>query len=335
MRIPGFIRSQPLAVRLAIGIGALGLVALFFLNFPTFRPAFQPLFGVTFTPGQAESFGLDWKETYTALLDDLGVRHFRLVAYWDAIESARGKYFFDDLDYQLDELAKRNGKAVLAVGRKVPRWPECHDPSWLSAASSHDLESDIQNFVTALMERYRSHPAVEIWQVENEVTFPFGICPNMLGLDALSREIKLVRALDPSHPIMVTDGGEWSAWLPIGLYGDVLGVSLYREAYNNLFGHISFPVGPGWYQLRAAVLGAFGKETTITELQAEPWGKKAVQEMTVQEGLTLMPPEKLKKNIEFSTSVGFSRVTLWGAEWWYWLKTKGDDRIWEMMKQLF
>lgn len=335
MRIAGDWKRLPLAVRVAMICTFCVGGGFFALNFPKFAPASNPTFGVTFTPGQAGSFGLPWREAYAALLDDLGVRNVRLVAYWDAIEPTEGSFFFDDLDYQLNELAARGGKAILAIGRKTPRWPECHDPSWLDASSKKDLESAIQRMITAVVTRYRGHPALGEWQVENEIVFPFGICPNMLGLDALEREVRLVRALDPSHKIMVTDGGEWSAWLPIGLYGDVLGVSLYREAFNDWFGQIPFFISPGWYQLRSVFLSLFGRAVVISELQAEPWGKKAVQEMSVSEGIAAMPLEKLQQNIAFSKEVGFSRVYLWGAEWWYWLKIQGDDRIWELMKLLF
>lgn len=335
MRIVGGWKRLPLAVRAAVICAFCVGGGFFVLNFPKIAPASNPTFGVTFTPGQAGTFGLPWREAYAALLDDLRVRNVRLVAYWDAIEPTEGSFFFDDLDYQLNELAARGGKAIFAIGRKTPRWPECHDPSWLSVSSKKDLEIAIQRMITAVVTRYRGHPALGEWQVENEVMFPFGICPNMLGLDTLEREVELVRTLDSRHKIMVTDGGEWSAWFPIGLYGDVAGVSLYREAWNTLFGYVPFPISPGWYQVRAKLLGLFGRPVIISELQAEPWGEKAVQEMSVAESLAAMPLEKLQQNIAFSKEVGFSRAYLWGAEWWYWLKTNGDARVWDMMRGVF
>src|SRR3989338_7963653 len=82
--------------------------------------------GVTFSVPQAEGLGLDWRETYLALLDDLGIRQFRLVAEWDRMEPKAGEYDFSSLDWQLSELEKRGGKALVVIGMKVPRWPECH-----------------------------------------------------------------------------------------------------------------------------------------------------------------------------------------------------------------
>lgn len=327
-------RHPRIAASVLIPVGFM-LTVVFLLNFPVQAVSDTPQFGVTFTPGQAESFGLDWHKTYTALLDDLGVRRFRLVAYWDEIQPTRDRMDFSRLDEQMDELAKRQGKALLAIGRKVPRWPECHDPKWISGATKEQIEDNLIRYVSLVVERYKDHPALGQWQVENEILFPFGICPNMLSLASLKREIARVRALDSTHQIVVTDSGEWTPWAHFAGTGDVLGSSLYRGAWNDYVGYIPFPVGPGWYQIRGALLGQLGMKVIISELQAEPWGKKAIQEMTPEETLSLFPPEALAENIAFSRRVGFDEVYLWGAEWWYWLLEKGDARIWEQMKELF
>ncbi len=308
---------------------------LFLLNFPVAKPLHMPVFGVTFTPKQAESFGLDWRKTYTAILDDLSVRNVRLIAYWNAIEARKGEYDFSQLDEQMNELSRRGGYAILTIGRKVPRWPECHDPAWLSEKSSEDIEADLLVYLSAVVTHYKNHPALSRWQVENEVLFPFGVCPNMLTFDALKREVDLVRSLDDAHPIVVTDSGEWSPWMQFVGVGDAIGASMYRGAWNDHLGFIPFPVGPGWYQLRARLLAFFNTDVFTSELQAEPWGKKSIQEMSVAEGLSLFPPEKLRENVEFAKRVGFPSVYLWGSEWWYWLLQHGDDRIWMQMKETF
>lgn len=320
---------------LLLGAAFCGVLALFFLNFPLSPPAYQPQFGVTFTPGQAQSFGLDWKQTYAALLDDLGVRAVRLAAYWNVIESKKGEFAFEEIDYQLNELDKRGGKAILAIGRKLPRWPECHDPAWLQELSHEEIDQATREFVAKVVTRYRGHRAVDAWQVENEFTFPFGLCPKYGRMKSLEKEVELVRSLDASRKIIISDSGEWTLWLPLAWYGDVVGSSLYREAWNARFGRIPFPIGPGWYQLREDLVLLFGKQVIFTELQAEPWGKKAIQEMSAEETLATMPLEKLAANVEFSKKVGFSQVYMWGVEWWYWLKQAGHPEVWEAMKPLF
>src|SRR6476620_11160423 len=54
--------------------------------------------GATFIPDYARYFNLDPQETFGAMIQDLGIKHFRLVSYWDTIEPEPGKYNFDELD---------------------------------------------------------------------------------------------------------------------------------------------------------------------------------------------------------------------------------------------
>lgn len=323
-------------VRLALYISAaIFLSGLGFLNLPPF-PADEPSsYGVTFSPWQARTLGLDWKETYQALLDDLGVRNLRISAYWNDGEPQNGEYDFTDFDYQLDEAQKRGARVLFAVGRKLPRWPECHDPVWIRGASRDRYEQELFEYLLALLDRYKDHDAIWAWQVENELLFPFGICPNKQTAGVLRKEIELVRSYS-SKPVVVTDAGEWSIWIPTASYGDILGASLYRESWNSYVGYIPFPIQPGYYQARAWLIHAlFGSSAIITELQLEPWGPKPVQEMSADEALRFMPVEKIEKNIVFARRVGFSDVYMWGAEWWYWMKTQGDDTVWETIRPLF
>lgn len=291
-------------------------------------------YGVTFSPKQAQSLGLDWRVTYLAILDDLGVRHLRLSAYWDSVEPQNNTYDFRDLDFQIDEARKRGAKVILALGRKLPRWPECHEPQWVSGSAPDVFDRELKEYMYTIIARYKDNSAVSEWQVENEVAFPFGICPNPRGLKELQEEVALVRAND-TKPIVVTDAGEWTTWIPIGTYGDILGSSLYREAWNDYLGHIPFPISPGYYRAKAAVLKRLGREVIITELQAEPWGKKAISDMSVIESTQAMSLEKMQGNISFARDVGFSRVYLWGVEWWYYMKTQGVETYWQETQKLF
>ena len=54
--------------------------------------------GVNFSQKHARDLGLDWKETYLALLDDLGARNLKVAAHWDLLESEKDKYYLDDLE---------------------------------------------------------------------------------------------------------------------------------------------------------------------------------------------------------------------------------------------
>ncbi len=81
------------------------------------------IWGVDFSQSQAEYLGLDWKETYSAVIRDLGVRHIKLHTNWDWIEGENDKYFFNDTDWQLREAKRNDVKLIYVVGMKTGRWP--------------------------------------------------------------------------------------------------------------------------------------------------------------------------------------------------------------------
>ena len=45
--------------------------------------------------------------------------------------------------------------------------------------------------------------------------------------------------------------------------------------------------------------------------------------------------EKFNENIEYAKKTGFDEMYLWGVEWWYWMKQKGDNSYWNRVKELF
>ena len=103
------------------------------------------VYGVNFSKKQAEDFGLNWKEAYLAVLDELGVKKIRLAAYWNEIEPEQGKFVWEDLDWQINEASKRNIEIILAIGGRLPRWPECHFPVWADGLSAPNRKKAILN----------------------------------------------------------------------------------------------------------------------------------------------------------------------------------------------
>ncbi len=324
-------------LKLFLVLFLVGIAVFALLNIPAFsKGESSPLFGVTFSPKYAGEFGVDWKKEYIAILDDLGVRYLRLSAYWDSTEPYDHEYDFSALDFQMDEAARRGAKVMFAVGRKLPRWPECHDPSWISEFTKKEIEAVLIEYVGVVVNRYKDHPALLRWQVENELLFPFGKCRNPFGMDTLAKEVSEVKAIDPLHEIVVTDSGEWTPWIPISFFGDMLGISMYRESWNQSLGiHIPFPVKEGWYQLRAKLISPWRPRMIVTELQAEPWGSKSVNEMIPEESTSLMPLKKIEDNIRFAKNVGLPEAYLWGVEWWYALREQGYPEIWNALKTVF
>src|SRR3989344_2509681 len=116
-------------------INLLGLLGLFLILvllylFVGEYPARQVEWGVAFSTKQAQLLSLDWQTTYSAILDELKPKNLRLVAYWDELESQPGQFDFSKLDWQLVKANEHQANVILTIGRKLPRWPECHLPMW-------------------------------------------------------------------------------------------------------------------------------------------------------------------------------------------------------------
>ena len=252
------------------------------------------------------------------------------------IEKTKGQYDWNDLDWMMNSAAKRNAKVVLVVGHKTPRWPECHFPGWIDASSHSIHQSDLLNFIKVAVTRYKNHPALEVWQVENEPFLSFGNC-KPISAQYLKDEVALVKKIDPSHPAMVTDSGELSLWRRTTKQADLFGTTLYRVVWSKMFGYLNYDwfLPPLAYTAKLWLNGRDMNSAYITELQAEPWiPDKALADTTLAEQFKSMNLERLKKNIIFAEKTGMPRAYLWGAEWWLWLESHDAPEFSDYIKQL-
>ena len=224
--------------------------------------------GVTFSIPYARYLGLDWQDAYAKMARDLEVKHVRIPVYWSAVEYAPGQFDWKDMDW-LMSISERNHMTVtLAVGAKVPRWPECFIPEWAQAQDAETRNASLLDFLQEVAMRYRTSPALERWQVENEPFFPFGVCP-ATSSHQVAREISLVRAIDPDRPIQTTVSGEWEPWFYATLSSDVFGFSLYRTSWYGFFGFIQYPFPPWVYRLHALAGRPFVKEGVLSGRKAK------------------------------------------------------------------
>lgn len=304
------------------------------------KPSEKVEWGVTFSKWPVIDFGMDWKKVFLAVLDDLKVKKIRIVAYWNVIEPEQGEYDFSELDWQINEIEKRGGEIIFAMGRKVPRWPECFEPEWAKDLSSSEKKEKILALISELVNRYKNRESIKIWQVENEPFFEsFGMCSQLSNHKKfLDKEIALVRHLDPLRPIMITESGELSTWIGGARRGDVLGTSLYRKIYGKLQFYFTYPIPPVFYQRKVILAKLLFDldEVIAVEVQAEPWGHKPNQDMTIEEQDMSMSFEDFENVLEYTRKAGFEKAYLWGVEYWYWRKNKfNDDRFWEKTKELF
>lgn len=296
-------------------------------------------YGMSFNTMYARELGLDWQQTYDAILDELGVRRLRLAAHWPMIEPQSGVYNFTELDYQIERAGVVGAEVILAVGRRLPRWPECHVPDWASQLSVVDRQAAQLRYMTAVVERYRDVPHITMWQVENEPflsAFAFEQC-GPLDVAFLDQEIDLVRSLDSSRPILLTDSGNLGTWYGAYSRGDLFGTSVYVYFWNPELGQFKTLLPAWFYRVKNHVMSLlYGpKETLLIELSAEPWLVAPVVEVPLEVQFDRMNEEKFLEIIDYAKRTHLGEQYLWGAEWWYWLKLQGHPGMWEIGQSLF
>ncbi|NQV90651.1 hypothetical protein HQ487_04605 [Candidatus Uhrbacteria bacterium] len=314
------------------GIATLALFVTAFVWINT-RPAMHPTFGVTYSWTYAQQLELDPIETYIALIDDLDVRDVRLPLYWSEIEHEQGEYAWSIPDTLMRLSEERHVNMTLVVGIKVPRWPECYIPDWAENLSSTELNAAALSFIEVAVNRYKQSDSVIRWQVENEPFFPFGECPE-ISVAQFKERVDLVRVLD-DRPIQVTVSGEIGPWIDSAQSADVLGISLYRQTWNDLFGYFVYPLAPEFYFFRASFIQPYVSRVIVSELQAEPWFPAPIESRPLTDWYDTFTVEMLEQNILFAQEAGLSEAYLWGAEWWFALKQQGDDRLWEGVRPVF
>lgn len=321
--------------------GVLSLVLVLILIFHPLQDHKIKRVGASFSIKYAQELGLDWKAAYLALLDDVGVKYVRLMSYWDQIEPYDNQYLWGDLDWQMNEAAKRGVKVSLAIGLRQPRWPECHYPDWAKRLPREEWHPKLMDYLDDLVTRYKDHPALYSYQLENEaLNHWFGECfvhdRDLLKAD-LTKEFELVESIDTTHPVIMSLSDQHG--LPTGEpTPDIYGFSVYRIVYNTQIakGYFIYPT-PIWYhRLRAWIIHVLkDRPILIHELQLEPWGPAPTPQLSIPEQDRSMSPAQMYKNVDFGRQIGLDEAYLWGAEWWYWRKTElGDPGPWAAAKDI-
>lgn len=322
-----------------LGIGF--FVYLFFwtggtwFDFARFPMVENPSYGVSFSAKRARELDLDPKANLTALLDDVGIKNYRLMSYWDDIEKERGQFDFSDLDWQVSQIAKRDGTVSLSIGLRQPRWPECHAPAWSYDLKGHDWKQALYAFMEVVVKRYENNPTIISWQLENEAYNNwFGTC-DFPDRERVQEEFDLVRSWSKKPLWMsLSDQHGYPVAQPTP---DMFGYSVYRWVWNENIPpantYMVYPT-PIWYhKLRAWII----KQTTNTdifihELQLEPWGPVDTKELSVEEQNRSMSTEQIQKSISFAREIGAKDIYVWGGEWWYWRKIHGDSSVWDAVR---
>lgn len=322
---------------LLILLGVVGVVGVYFFA-GSVKEASGIRWGVNFSAKHAAALGLDWRAVYTALLDDLQARRVKISLDWDALEPRQGEFFFEDADWQIAQAKKRDTQLTLVIGMKTMRWPECHVPAWANSLSKKEQQVAVLELLEAIVTRYKNSPSVYRWQVENEPLFPFGDCP-WRDRRFLEKEVALVKSLDPTHPVVVSDSGEFSLWFQGARIGDLVSTTMYRRVwFHEIKRYVKYPLPPVFYARKAQLIKTlFGKEVIGGEVQAEPWGPgKSLANTSLREQDADFGMAEFRANVQFAKQTGFSEFYLWGAEWWFWRKhVARDETFWQEARKVF
>jgi hypothetical protein len=271
------------------------------------EPGGPALFGISFRPRQAETFGLDPRESFNRMLG-YPFEVVRLGAYWNRIEPEPGRFDTSELDWQVDAAEQAGKRIIVCLGPvKTFGYPEYFVPGHrlaeplpegrrIGPATHPALLAAGIGHATRLVERYKDRPAVVAWQVEHEAADPLGLEHSWrLSAEFVAEEVAAVRAADPSRPVMMN--GFLPASTPVRAMQwwrsrdqgdslavaqrltDTVGIDFYPRhaiAGNSHWGLYLDGSGHPWQRQRWAELLAWaaaapGRRVLIAEGQAEPW----------------------------------------------------------------
>jgi len=307
--------------------------------------------GTSFSPRRCTRFGLRAEAAFGDVLA-LGLDPVRLSAYWDSIR----KDGFGELDRLLDMAADAGRSVVLTVGMKAIQWPEFYLPEGLAPAVRRSgrigtepaFAAAAMGFVSEVVARYRDHPSIAAWQVENE---PFNRSgPHGWWIDPalVRREVAAVRKLDSRRIVLnafnhfnaAVDRSSRPRIAPFGLRrlvpereildvlqpGDVLGLDAYTAIGAGAEGErIVRRADPDWADRAASWLDrarSAGRDAWIIEAQAEPWEASGETWTNPQ----TFAPDDIGLVFGRLAGAGYSTILLWGCEYWLWRASAGDDR---------
>ncbi len=333
---------------LVLAFGSMYGIAQWYIHSEKNKPL---ILGASFIPAYAESLGLDAQETMDAMLNDLGIRHFRLVSYWNQLEPEQNKYDFTLLDWQFEKAEAAGAKITLSLGLRQPRWPECHMPDWAknlpSGTEAGTWQSELLDYMTEVVNRYKDSPALASYQLENEYFLRgFGDCEKMLGAedafdrDRLVNEYNLVKQLDPYHTLIIARSNN-ALGMPVGEpTPDEFGISIYKRVWdaNLTKRYLEYPFPAWFYGFVAGSQKIYtGKDMIIHELQAESWPPGGnILAVSLEEQNKSFNAERFKTRVEFGKGTGMREIYLWGSEYWYYRLIKlNDPSLWDVAKDEF
>ena len=327
-------------------------------------PRHSTLLGISFRPLQADSFGLNERETLQELLA-YPFQLIRLGAYWNRIESEPGTFNFDELDWQIEAAEKAGKQIILCIGPiKTFGYPEFFVPkhhlrqpfpehTLIRPAANASLLETTTEFITRLVERYKPYTSIVAWQLEHDAVDPLGV-EHSWRLDAtfVKEELEALKKADPTKPVMLNGFLPTSFLVLISQWwntrdqgdslaisqrmADIVGIDYYpRHALISIGNRTIYLDGSRslWHRLRRKRLitwaNSHGKKLMISEGQAEPWETITTPPNPSNEGMYSCLPEQVINNYNncmswYGQDASLYAYLFWGAEYWI-LRKQGMD----------
>ena len=325
------------AAVILLSIGTMYGIARWYIHTQASKPLQM---GVSFIPAYAESLGIEPQETMDELLG-IGVRNFRLVSYWNQGEPSQDQYDFSQLDWQVAKAEAKGAKITLTLGLRQPRWPECHMPDWAKDMPTEQWYSELNDYIAAVINRYKDSPSLKDYQLENEYFLKgFGICTDY-SRERLISEYNLVKDLDPSKPVIIGRSNNALGFPVNEPKPDEFSISVYKRVWDAGVTHryLEYPYPAWFYGYLAGVQKIYsGKDMTIGELQAEAWAPngQSLAEITLDEQSKSLNAKRLKDRFGYGKATGMRQINMWGAEYWYYRKTVlNDSSLWDVARDEF
>jgi len=303
----------------------------------------EPLkIGTTFVPNYARYFESEPKEVLGAMINDLGIKRYRLVSYWNNHEPESDQYDFTELDWQFDMIEEAGGEIALSIGLRQPRWPECHGPEWAMAKSVPEWTEDLKEYMQVTIERYKDRDVLVEYQLENEFLLTvFGDCPDH-SRERLIEEYNFVKTIDDTRPLIVNRSNNAVPSWPVNEpRADKVGAAVYKRVWDKTITkrNFEYPL-PSWFYsfLAGGTELTTGRESIIHELQMESWLAEGLdydmRDAPLDNLYETFGPDRVESRIQYAVNTGIRDIDLWGVEWWYQLKTQRNaPEIWDTAKE--
>lgn len=317
----------------------------------------RPQLGTTFSQLQCRYLELDYQTAFRQIAA-LGFDWLRLCCYWNEIEPKPHQFDFTTLDWLLEECERCGVKVILAVGMKVPRWPEFHFPTWISErhetgsgntpldARSPTVADYTLRFVEAVVNHTRTAAPIQYWQIENEPFTRLEITGGrFLSNEFVRQEVCLIRQLTAPHQKILLTGSvalpfanaaeDEAAFQECLSLADAVGLNVYSKVPIGQSCLYLEPHAAFWKTLQSwqTRLCEAGKAAWIAEAQAEPWEP---DQLVATKGIfhPSSSPQRAAALVRKLTALHYQTILLWGCEYWYWHLQQGRPFWWKAMRHL-